>query len=57
MLPHIAFALWIKSCLEKLMSGALVFYALKHKQNVAAKFGNGTFELLAIGDNNQKKLK
>ena len=57
MLPHIAFALWVRSCVEKLMCGALVFYALKHKQKVAAKYANGTFELLATGDNNKKKLK
>jgi hypothetical protein len=57
MLPHIALALWIKSCLEKFMYGGLILYALRHKQNVAAKYANGTFEILATGDKGRKKLK
>ena len=57
MLPHVAFALWVRSCLEKFMYGGLIFYALKRKQNVAAKYGNGTFELLATGDSPPKKLE
>lgn len=57
MLPHIALLLWIKASLEKLMCGALVLYAVRHKENVAAKYGHGTFELIATGNSQPKKLK
>jgi hypothetical protein len=57
MLPHIVFLLWIKASIEKLMCGGLVLYALRHKQNVAAKFGDGKFELIATGDSSPLKLK
>jgi len=57
MVPQIAFFLWIKASVEKLMCGGLVLYALRYKQNVAAKFGNGIFELVATGECNEKKLK
>jgi hypothetical protein len=57
MLPHIAIALWFKSSMEKLMCWGVVLYALRHKQNVAAKYGNGTFEIVAVGNAARKKLK
>jgi hypothetical protein len=57
MLPHVAIALWFRSSVEKFMYGGLIFYALKRKQNVAAKCSNGTFELIATGDLEQKKLE
>ena len=57
MVPQIAFLLWIKTSVEKLMCGGLVLYALRYKQDVAAKFGNGVFELVATGDSSAKKLK
>jgi hypothetical protein len=57
MLPHIVFALWIRASIDKLMCGGIVLYALRHKQNVVAKYGNGTFEILATGDRPPKKLK
>jgi hypothetical protein len=57
MLPQIAFFLWIRASIEKLMCGGLVLYALRHKQNVAAKFGDGKFELIATGDRSPMKLK
>jgi len=57
MLPHIALALWLKSCFEKIMCWALVFYALRHKQNVAAKYGHGTFEIVATGERATRKLE
>jgi hypothetical protein len=57
MIPQFAFLLWIKASIEKLMCGGLVLYALRHKQNVAAKFGDGKFELIATGDRSPMKLK
>jgi hypothetical protein len=57
MIPQFAFLLWIKASAEKLMYGGLILYALRHKQNVAAKYGNGTFELVATGNRVPKKLK
>jgi hypothetical protein len=57
MIPQIAFLLWIRTSIEKLMCGGLILYALRNKQNVAAKYGNGTFELVATGENPTKKLK
>ena len=57
MLPHIALALWFRSSVEKFMYGGLILYALMSKQNVAAKCGNGTFEIVATGDSPRKKLK
>lgn len=56
MLPHVALALWFKSSFEKLMYWFLVFYALRNKDNVATKYANGTFELVATGGS-RKKLK
>jgi hypothetical protein len=57
MLPHIALALWLRASVDKLMCGGLVLYALRHKQNVAVKYGGGTFELVATGNRVPKKLK
>jgi hypothetical protein len=39
----------LKSFVEKLMFSALVYSALRNKDNVAASFGNGKFELVAAG--------
>jgi len=52
MIPPIALAVWFKSSFDKMMWFILVFYALRSKDNVATKYGNGTFELVAT-----KKLK
>jgi hypothetical protein len=49
MIPAIGLAVWIRSSLNRFMAAALVFYALKHKENVATKYENGTFELIATG--------
>ena len=57
MIPQIAVILWIKSYVEKLMGWGVVLYALRHKQNVAARIGNGTFEIVATGNSSRKKLK
>ena len=57
MLPQIALTLWFKSSIEKLMCCWIVLYALRYKQNVAAKYGNGTFEIVATGNSAPKKLK
>jgi len=57
MLPQIAIFLWIRASIEKLLCGGLVLYALRNKQNVAAKFGDGKFELVATGDRPPLKLK
>jgi hypothetical protein len=57
MIPQFAFLLWIKASVEKLMCGGIVLYALRHKQNVAVKYGGGTFELIATGNRAPKKLK
>ena len=59
MVPHIALAmaLWFKSSFDKLMCWILVFYALQHKDTVATKYANGTFELVATGKSPAKKLK
>jgi hypothetical protein len=56
MLPHIALAVWLKSSFEKMMCWYLVLYALQHKDNVAAKYARGSFEIVATG-NGSKKLK
>jgi hypothetical protein len=48
---------WIQSSIEKLMCWGVVLYALRHKQNVAAKYGNGTFEIVATGNGDPKKLR
>jgi hypothetical protein len=57
MLPHIALALWLKSCFEKMMCGGLILYALRHKENVAAKYGHGTFEIVATGERAVRRLE
>lgn len=57
MLPHIVLALWLRSCFERVMSWALVLYALRHKENVAARYGHGTFEIVATGKRAAKKLE
>jgi hypothetical protein len=57
MLPHIALALWLKSFFEKIMCGVLVLYALRHKENVAAKYGPGTFEIVATGKRATRELE
>jgi len=57
MIPQIAFVVWFKSSIEKMMAWGVVLYALRHKQNVAAKYGNGTFEIVATGSTARKKLK
>jgi len=57
MLPHIVLVLWIKSWSEKVMCWLLVFYALRHKENVAAKYGHGTFEIVATGRLGERKLE
>jgi hypothetical protein len=57
MIPKIVLWVWIKASVEKFMIGGLIFYALRNKDNVAAKFGNGTFEIVATGDSDRKKLR
>jgi len=57
MIPQITFLVWIKSSLEKFAWGGIILYALRHKRNVAAKYGNGTFEIIATGDTGAKKLE
>lgn len=57
MLSQIALVLWIRSWFEKVMCGVLVLYALRHKENVAAKYGPGTFEIVATGRRGAKKLE
>jgi hypothetical protein len=47
----------IKNSLNKLMFAGLILYALKRFQTVGAKFGNGTFELMATGDKSPPKLE
>ncbi len=46
--------LGLKAFIEKLTWFALILYALHKKENVAAKFGHGTFELIATGKSPQK---
>jgi hypothetical protein len=41
--------LGLKSSLEKLMCLGVIVYAIKHKENVAAKYSRGTFEIVATG--------
>jgi hypothetical protein len=48
--------LGVKSLVERLTWFGLILYALRHKENVAAKFGHGTFEIVATGTS-QKSLK
>ncbi|MBB5055787.1 hypothetical protein HDF16_000456 [Granulicella aggregans] len=44
-------SIWLgmKSSIERLTWFSLILYALRHKENVAAKFGHGTFEIVATG--------
>jgi hypothetical protein len=57
MTPPVFFAaLWFKSSFEKLMSWSLILYALRHKENVAAKYSHGQFELVATGNAETKRL-
>jgi len=39
----------IKSFIEKMMFLSLVLFALRNKENVAAKFGKGMYEIVATG--------
>ncbi len=39
----------LKSSVERLTSLGVILYALRHKENVAAKCGHGTFEIIATG--------
>ena len=39
----------MKSLVEKLIALYLIRLALLHKENVAAKIGHGTFEIVATG--------
>jgi len=39
----------LKAFFERLMFFGLVFAALRNKENVAARFGGGQFELTATG--------
>jgi hypothetical protein len=41
--------LGVKSSLERLTWFGVTLYALRHKENVAAKCGHGTFEIIATG--------
>lgn len=44
-------SVWLsmKSSLERITWFGLILYALRHKENVAAKYGQGTFEIVATG--------
>ena len=42
-------SLGLKSSLERLTWFSVTLYALRHKENVAAKCGHGTFEIIATG--------
>jgi hypothetical protein len=57
MITLVALFAWIRLSLEKLACLGIVFYALRHKDKVAAKIGRGTFEILATGGSSQKELK
>jgi hypothetical protein len=56
MIPELAFVAWIKSTIEKLAFGGIVLYALKRKQNVAARFAKGTFEIIATEESGPPRL-
>ena len=56
LLTSISAFLGIKAFMEKLMYGGLILVALWRKENVAAKCGKGTFELIATGDRSRPKL-
>jgi hypothetical protein len=57
MIPQIAVVVWFKSSIERLMAWGVVLYALRQKQDVAAKYGNGMFEIVATGNNSRNRLK
>ena len=44
----------LKSSLERMTWFSLILYALRHKENVAAKYGHGTFEIVATGKTPRK---
>jgi len=46
--------LGLKSSIEKLTWFGLILYALRHKENVAAKYGRGIFEIVATGSATRK---
>ncbi len=56
MIPPLVAAVWFKSSFEKLMGWTLILYALRHKENVAAKYSHGQFELVATGNSKTKSL-
>ena len=56
MLPQTVLAWSLKSWLEKVMGWAVILYALRHKENVAAKFSNGQFEIVATGSSEYKRI-
>ena len=41
--------LGLKSSVERMTWFGITLYALRHKENVAAKYGHGTFEIVATG--------
>ena len=57
MISPIALAVWFKSSIDRLVCFGVVLYALRNKQNVAARYGNGVFELVATGDKPARKLR
>jgi hypothetical protein len=57
MISHLVAALSLKSSFDKLMGWSLIFYALRQKENVAAKYSHGQFELVATGFTENKRLR
>jgi metal-dependent amidase/aminoacylase/carboxypeptidase family protein len=48
-ISSLPFFVGIKGSIEKLVFGCLVYSALRHKENVAAKYDHGVFEIVATG--------
>jgi hypothetical protein len=47
LITSLSFFVGAKNSLEKLMFCCLVHFALRTSENVAAKYGHGTFEIVA----------
>jgi hypothetical protein len=56
MIPQVVAALSFKSSFEKLMGWSLILFALRYKENVAAKYSHGQFEILATGNAKTKRI-
>jgi len=48
-ISSLSFFVGVKTSIERLMFYCLVHSALRYKENVAAKYGHGAFELVATG--------